>query len=63
MEENGEFLESAYVHTNYYGTQKFVMDEIEKGEIVLLEIDVQGALQIKKVIKKQYLYFVTSDYG
>jgi guanylate kinase len=46
---NNEFLEHAYVHTNYYGTPKeFVMDQVDKGEIVLLEIDVQGALQIKK---------------
>ncbi|WMM26760.1 guanylate kinase [Tissierella sp. MB52-C2] len=46
---NNEFLEHAYVHTNYYGTPKeFVIDQVDKGEIVLLEIDVQGALQIKK---------------
>ena len=49
MDEDGEFLESAFVHSNYYGTpKKFVMDEIGKGEIVLLEIDVQGALQIDR---------------
>lgn len=49
MIENDEFLEYAYVHTNYYGTpKKFVLEQIEKGEIVLLEIDVQGAMQIKK---------------
>mgnify|MGYP001396208850 FL=1 len=42
-------LEYANVHNNYYGTpKKFVLDEIEKGNIVILEIDVQGALQIKK---------------
>ena len=49
MIERDDFLEHAYVHTNYYGTPKsFVMDHINKGEIVLLEIDVQGALQVKK---------------
>ena len=49
MVDNGEFLEYANVHNNYYGTpKKFVLDEIEKGNIVILEIDVQGALQIKK---------------
>lgn len=59
MEENNEFLESAYVHTNYYGTpKKFVMDEIEDGEIVLLEIDVQGALQIKKNYKEAIFIFL-----
>lgn len=59
MEENNEFLESAFVHTNYYGTPKqFVLDEIEKGEIVLLEIDVQGALQIKKTLKEAVFIFL-----
>ena len=43
MVNDGEFLEYAYVHNNHYGTpRKFVLDNIEEGEIVLLEIDVQG---------------------
>ena len=47
--EDGVFLEHAKVHGNYYGTpKKFVKDQIKKGNIVILEIDVQGALQIKK---------------
>lgn len=59
MDEDGEFLESAFVHSNYYGTpKKFVMDEIGKGEIVLLEIDVQGALQIKKNYKEAVFIFL-----
>lgn len=54
-----ELLEHAFVHTNYYGTpKKFVFDEIEKGEIVLLEIDVQGALQIKKKYKEAVFIFL-----
>lgn len=54
-----EFLEHAHVHTNYYGTpKKFVMDEIEKGEIVLLEIDVQGALQIKNNYSEAVFVFL-----
>ena len=59
MVENGEFLEHAFVHTNYYGTpKKFVFDQIERGEIVLLEIDVQGALQIKKNYKEAVFIFL-----
>lgn len=59
MEANGEFLESAFVHNNYYGTPKqFVFDQIEKGEIVLLEIDVQGALQVKKNYKEAVFIFL-----
>lgn len=45
--ENNEFLEYANVHTNYYGTPKdFVIEKVENGKIVLLEIDVQGAMQV-----------------
>ena len=59
MVEKDELLEHAFVHTNYYGTpKKFVFDEIDKGEIVLLEIDVQGALQIKKKYKEAVFIFL-----
>ncbi len=59
MVEHEELLEYAFVHTNYYGTpKKFVFDEIEKGEIVLLEIDVQGALQIKERYKEAVFIFL-----
>ena len=59
MIEEDEFLEHAYVHTNYYGTpKKFVMDQVEKGEIVLLEIDVQGALQVKKNYSEAVFIFL-----
>lgn len=47
--KEGEFLEYAKVHGNYYGTPKsYVTDTVDKGDIVILEIDVQGALQIKE---------------
>ena len=59
MVENDELLEHAFVHTNYYGTpKKFVFDEIAKGEIVLLEIDVQGALQVKEKYKEAVFIFL-----
>ncbi len=59
MVEKDELLEHAFVHTNYYGTPKqFVFDQIENGEIVLLEIDVQGALQIKKKYKEAVFIFL-----
>ena len=58
VDENG-FLEHAFVHNNYYGSpKKFVMEQIEKGEIVLLEIDVQGALQIKENYKDAVFIFL-----
>ena len=59
MVQKDGLLEYAFVHTNYYGTPKeFVFNEIEKGEIVLLEIDVQGALQIKKRYKEAVFIFL-----
>ncbi len=45
----GEFLEYANVFSNYYGTPKSFVDEmLASGKDVLLEIDVQGALQVKE---------------
>lgn len=59
MVKNNEFLEHAFVHTNYYGTpKKFVMDQVNNGEIVLLEIDVQGALQIKNNYSEAVFVFL-----
>ncbi len=48
-QENDEFLESAQVHGNYYGTSRtWIMEEMKTGTDVLLEIDWQGAQQVKK---------------
>lgn len=47
--EGGEFLESAEVHGNYYGTSRLLIEEaMIAGTDVLLEIDWQGAQQVKK---------------
>lgn len=49
MIEQDELLEWAEVYTNFYGTpRKYVEDTINAGENVLLEIDIQGALQVKQ---------------
>jgi guanylate kinase len=46
--ENGEFLEYAAVWDQYYGTPKHpTLDYLANGEDVLLEIDVQGAMQVR----------------
>jgi len=48
---NGEFLESAQVFDNYYATsKKFVQDVLSSGKDIILEIDWQGAMQIKNQI-------------
>jgi guanylate kinase len=47
----GAFLESALVHGNYYGTsQHWINDQRAAGADILLEIDWQGAAQVRKMI-------------
>lgn len=49
MRQAGDFLESAEVHGNYYGTsRKQIAEQIRMGTDILLEIDWQGAQQVKK---------------
>ncbi len=48
-QQEGEFLESASVHGNYYGTSRMMVSEhTDAGHDVVLEIDWQGAQQIRK---------------
>ena len=55
----GELLEYAQVYGNYYGTPKpYVQGLLNEGKDVLLEIDIQGALQIKKVFPDGVFVFV-----
>ena len=57
--EKNLFLEYAHVHSDYYGTLKAdVVRELEAGRNVLLEIDVQGALQVREKIKEAVLIFI-----
>lgn len=59
MLANDEFLEYAKVYDNYYGTpQKYVLENLEKGNDVLLEIDIEGALQIKKKFPDGVFIFI-----
>ena len=47
--QRGEFLESAEVHGNYYGTSRLQIEgQMQAGTDILLEIDWQGAHQVKK---------------
>jgi len=58
--ERGMFLEHASVHGNYYGTpRKNVEQEMEAGRDVLLEIDVQGAEQIRRILPDSVLIFIS----
>ncbi len=49
MIANDGFLEHADVYGNYYGTPKaYVLDQVAQGKDIILEIDPQGALQVKR---------------
>jgi guanylate kinase len=57
--ENGEFLEYAAVWDEYYGTPKRpTLDYLANGEDVLLEIDVQGAMQVRFQYPDALMIFV-----
>lgn len=54
-----ELLEYAEVYGNYYGTpRQYVMDLLNAGKDVLLEIDIQGALQIKQRFPEGVFVFI-----
>ena len=59
MVERGEFLEDAQVFDNYYGTsQKSVEEQLAKGQDVILEIDWQGARQVRQLITEAVGIFI-----
>ena len=59
----GDFIEYAEVHGNMYGTLRAPMDEaIERGGVFLLEIDVQGALQLRGLdVPGLYVFIAPPD--
>lgn len=55
----GEFLESAEVYGNFYGTsQRWIEEEMAAGRDILLEIDWQGASQVRKLIPAALSIFI-----
>ena len=59
MVEEGDFLEWANVYGNLYGTSKSqVLRALNEGKDILLDIDVQGALQVKKNLPEAVLIFI-----
>ena len=59
MIRRGEFLESAEVHGNLYGTSQGWIDEQRAGDVdIVLEIDWQGAQQVRKLIADAIGIFV-----
>jgi guanylate kinase len=59
MVEGNAFLEWANVHGQRYGTsRKAIEDRIAQGADVILEIDFQGAIQVKKLFTNAVLIFI-----
>ncbi len=59
MIRNGEFVEYALVHNNYYGTSKKALNDVlEKGKNPVLAIDVQGAKNIMNWIDRVVSIFI-----
>lgn len=57
--EQGDFLESAEVYGNFYGTPKSRVEEkLEMGYDVILEIDIQGALKVQENTREGIFIFI-----
>lgn len=57
--DNDEYLEYAQVYGDYYATPRHpTLDQLAEGQDVLLEIDVQGALQVRHAFPEALLIFV-----
>lgn len=57
--KNDEFLEYAEYSGNYYGTpKKYIKEHLDKGEDVILEIEIQGALKIKEKLDETVFIFI-----
>ncbi|TMG99249.1 MAG: guanylate kinase [Betaproteobacteria bacterium] len=59
LKNAGGFLEHAYVHGNWYATSAtWLKQQIAEGHDVLLEIDWQGAAQVRRIISSAVLIFI-----
>jgi guanylate kinase len=59
LKDAGEFLEHAYVHGNWYATSAtWLRQQIDAGQDVLLEIDWQGAAQVRRLIPESVHIFI-----
>lgn len=59
MKTAGDFLETAGVYGKKYGTPKGpVLEQLRRGRLVILEIDVQGAMQVKQQVAEAFAIFI-----
>lgn len=62
LEKEGEILESNYFNGNWYGSSKSEIDNaIKDGKNVLKEIEVNGAMNFKKILPSAVLIFIKAD--
>jgi guanylate kinase len=60
MLERGELLESANVYGNWYGVPRQpVKQALDRGEDVIVKVDIQGAATIKRIVPQAVLIFLT----
>lgn len=61
IEQNG-FLEYAVYNNNFYGTPRsFVEEKLAQGKNVILEIEIQGAFQIKRLFPQAIFIFIAPE--
>jgi guanylate kinase len=61
LEAEGEFLEWAKVYDNFYGTsQRILLQKLNEGQGVILDLDTQGAAQIKALVPQSLLIFINT---
>ncbi|HVF64099.1 MAG TPA: guanylate kinase [Casimicrobiaceae bacterium] len=59
LQAEGEFLEHAFVHGHWYATSKsWLATQVDAGQDVLLEIDWQGALQVRQLLPEAVQIFI-----
>ena len=59
MRDRGEFIEWAEVHGNFYGTSRvWLEDQVRAGSDMLLEIDRQGAQQVRRLFPSAVTIFI-----
>jgi len=57
--DRGDFLETAEVYGNYYGTPRAPVEAVlREGRDVILELDIQGALAVKRALPESVLIFI-----
>ena len=59
LKDAGEFLEHAHVHGNWYATSAtWLAEQVQQGRDVLLEIDWQGAAQVRRLVPGSVSIFI-----